>query len=268
MNWEERFGELSAYDAACGIRPLAGIDEAGRGPLAGPVVVAAVVLPNELATPFRIDDSKRLTARRRAGAAEYIREIAVAVNVVVVEREQIDRLNILKATLQGMHKAWSGLESKPALTLIDGNRVPPFITAARAVPQGDQHSLTIACASVIAKVTRDRIMVEMAEKYPEYGFAQHKGYGTAAHVQALRKHGPCDLHRRTFKPVAEARWRREVAELMDDMKICKTVRDLDEIRNVGQTMLDHGPRQHLPPTVLTQLNRMYRERRSYLETQV
>lgn len=200
--WRERFARLAAFDAGQAGEPLAGVDEAGRGPLAGPVACAAVVLPPGL-EPFVINDSKRLTPRQREQAAEVIRRRALAWSVVLVAREEIDRDNILQATLNGMRRAWRELAVRPALTLVDGNRPPAGLAPARLLIGGDGQSLAVACASVLAKVARDAHMVELDARYPGYGFAQHKGYGTAAHLAALRELGPCPEHRRSFAPVAE-----------------------------------------------------------------
>ncbi|HNW92925.1 MAG TPA: ribonuclease HII [bacterium] len=198
--WRERYACLAAFDAGQA-QPLAGIDEAGRGPLAGPVVCAAVVLPPD-GDPFVAGDSKQLSARARAAALVEIKARALAWSVAVVGREEIDRDNILVATLAGMRRAWLQLAVSPALTLIDGNQLPAGVAPAQTLVRGDGTSLAVACASVLAKETRDALMIELDARYPEYGFAQHKGYGTAAHLAALRARGPCPEHRRTFAPVS------------------------------------------------------------------
>lgn len=182
---------------ARGIRLIAGVDEAGRGPLAGPVVAAAVILPPGVTIPG-VDDSKRLTAARRDELFEVILGTALASGVGIVEHEEIDRCNILQATYRAMHKAIAALSVVPEHILVDGNRFDgtgiPFTT----IISGDALSQSIAAASVIAKVTRDRLLCEYDRIYPAYGFARHKGYGTAAHRAAILAYGPCPIHRRTF----------------------------------------------------------------------
>lgn len=187
-----------------GAHPVAGIDEAGRGPLAGPVVAAAVILPER----FRhktLNDSKQLSESDRSEIFEELTNRPdICWSVAVVGCEEIDRFNILRATHQAMRQAAQALAVSPGHVLIDGLPVRPFPFASTAIVKGDGKSLSIAAASVIAKVTRDRIMLEMETLYPVYGFAQHKGYGTPFHLEQLRAHGPCPIHRRTFLPVAEA----------------------------------------------------------------
>lgn len=182
---------------------VAGVDEAGRGPLAGPVVAAAVILPEEF-DGEGLDDSKRLTARRRAGWFERLTTGgAVAWAAAVVEADEIDRINILRATHRAMAEAVRGLGISPGYCLIDGLPVVDFPWPHEAIVKGDSKSLTIAAASVVAKVTRDRLMEGLAEEFPQYGFERHKGYGTREHLDALRRHGPCRAHRRSFQPVAQ-----------------------------------------------------------------
>lgn len=180
---------------------IAGVDEAGRGPLAGPVVVAAVIL--DPACPIRgLADSKVLDAERREQLAILIRAHALAWSVCAVEAGEIDRLNILGATLAGMSRALRRLQPGPALALIDGNRLPPDLPCpGRAIVRGDASEPAISAASILAKTARDRLMLELDHRYPGYGFGQHKGYPTAAHVRALGELGPCPEHRRSFAPV-------------------------------------------------------------------
>ncbi len=179
---------------------LAGVDEAGRGPLAGPVVVAAVILP--LSRRYAVNDSKALTeAERSELAAELLADPEVRHAVVFRSAADIDRLNILRATHEGMREAASRLS--PDLALVDGLPVPDFPVPARFVVKGDARSASIAAASILAKTTRDAYMNELDAKYPGYGFAEHKGYGTRAHLDALAKLGPCPEHRRTFAPVRD-----------------------------------------------------------------
>jgi ribonuclease HII len=194
--------EISLRDS--GVFSVAGIDEAGRGPLAGPVVCAAAILPLE-AKPIGLDDSKKLTPRRRESLyLEITQNPAIRWAVVHISSEEIDRLNILRATHAGMRRAWEKLDPRPPHVLIDGLPVPDFPCPQTALVGGDGISLSIAAASVIAKVERDRAMIEYDQLYPEYDFAKHKGYPTAAHFAKLRKHGPCPIHRRSFATVAQA----------------------------------------------------------------
>lgn len=189
-------------------RPTAGVDEAGRGPLAGPVVAAAVILAPAV-QPAGLADSKRLTAARREQLAVEIRATSLAWAVAWADRAEIDMLNILGATLLAMRRAVLGLAVVPAEVLVDGNRAPRIDCCgrrveARAVIRGDASVPAISAASILAKVTRDAMMRESDALYPGYGFGQHKGYGTSLHRDRLREHGPCDLHRRSFAPVREA----------------------------------------------------------------
>jgi ribonuclease HII len=180
-----------------GISRLAGVDEAGRGPLAGPVVAAAVVLaPGARITG--VDDSKRLLPEERQRLFGVIRERAVAVGVGIVDHLTIDRINILEATRLAMVQALGGLGLQPELVLTDYVTVPGLRCPQRNLVEGDRRSASVAAASIIAKVTRDRIMEEADREYPVYGFGRHKGYGTPEHRMALEQHGPCALHRRTF----------------------------------------------------------------------
>jgi ribonuclease HII len=186
---------------ARGFRFIAGIDEAGRGPLAGPVVAAAVILPEK----FRLgglNDSKQLTEiQRETIFAKLMARAELCWAIAIVEPDEIDRINILRATHEAMRRAVALLRTIPEHALIDGLPVRPFPVQHTALIGGDGRSRSIAAASVIAKVTRDRLMVERDKLYPAYGFAQHKGYGTPQHFSALKEHGPCPLHRRTFLTV-------------------------------------------------------------------
>ena len=180
---------------------IAGIDEAGRGPLAGPVVVSAVILDPDRPIDG-LNDSKQLKASTRDRLYDRIIECAAAYSVVIVEPEFIDQHNILQATLWGMRESAVRLNRPLTECLIDGNRVPPDMPApSRAIVKGDATEPAIMAASILAKVTRDRLMCELALQYPQYGFEVHKGYPTPAHLQALRQFGPCDRHRRSFGPV-------------------------------------------------------------------
>jgi len=183
----------------------AGVDEAGRGPLAGPVVAAAVIL-DERQPIAGLNDSKKLSPARREALFEQIRARALCFAIAEASVEEIDRLNILQATLLAMRRAVAGLRLRPGLVLVDGNRLPVLDCAAEAIVGGDALVPSISAASILAKVYRDRWCVEVDAQYPQYGFAGHKGYGTAAHMDALRAHGACPLHRRSFAPVA-LHWR-------------------------------------------------------------
>ena len=179
------------------IKVICGVDEAGRGPLAGPVCAAAVILPPHLEIPG-LTDSKKLTDKKRRELFPVIREQAIAYGIGYASEQEIDEINILQATFLAMQRALDQLAVRPDLALIDGNREKNFGLPVKTVVKGDSLSANIAAASVLAKVSRDDLMLEMAEKYPEYGFDVHKGYGTKAHYAALTEHGPSPIHRRTF----------------------------------------------------------------------
>lgn len=186
-----------------GVSPVAGIDEAGRGPLAGPVAAAAVILSPDYEHEL-LDDSKKLTElRREALFDELMADERVCWALSYAEVEEIDEINILRATHAAMGRAAQSLKRAPAFCLIDGLDVKGFPIESRGVVKGDGLSLSIAAASVIAKVSRDRRMRAYAKEFPEYGFDRHKGYGTKVHLEALERHGPCCIHRKTFQPVAQ-----------------------------------------------------------------
>jgi ribonuclease HII len=191
---------------SAGYRAIAGVDEVGRGPWAGPVVAAAVILPSDPAAlaPLlgQVDDSKRLTTRQRERLFSPIQQLALATGVGRVEASEIDRFGIAVATKQAMRQALAALAVQPDFVLLDFLTLPDLPSPQRGVPHGDACSLSIAAASIIAKVTRDRWMAEQETNFPGYGFARHKGYGTAAHHAALVRLGPCALHRLSFAPVA------------------------------------------------------------------
>ena len=196
-----------SLEVACRARGhlvIAGVDEAGRGPLAGPVVAGAAILPEDFRCAH-LDDSKKLTERRREQLFERLTEDPrVTWSVAFVEADEIDRLNILRATHRAMALAVEKLKRQVDYCLIDGLRVEGFPFNHLGVIKGDGLSLSIAAASILAKVSRDRHMLELAEEFPQYGFERHKGYGTKVHLEALRKHGPCRIHRRSFQPVAQS----------------------------------------------------------------
>jgi len=194
--------ELENEVRQAGYCRVAGVDEAGRGPLAGPVVAAAVVLPEGFPVQG-VDDSKKLTPRRRERLYDVIRRQACAVGVGIVEPGEIDRLNILQAALRAMTVAVAHLDPAPDCLLIDGLHGLPLPLAQRAVPGGDACCVSIAAASIVAKVTRDRIMEGYDARYPQYGFARHKGYPTRAHQDAIARFGCCPIHRQTFRGVKE-----------------------------------------------------------------
>ena len=180
-----------------GFKIICGVDEAGRGPLAGPVCAAAVILPKGLVIPG-LTDSKKLTDKKRRELFPIIKEQAIAYGIGLASHEEIDEINILQATYLAMERALAQLTVKPDIAMIDGNRAKDFGLPVRTVVKGDSLSMNIAAASILAKVTRDDLLVEMAEKYPEYSFEVHKGYGTKAHYEALRQHGASAIHRKTF----------------------------------------------------------------------
>ena len=193
LKMHERENELRGS----GIKYIAGVDEAGRGPLAGPVFAAAVIL-NENEIIEGLNDSKKLSEKRREALFDVICEKAVAYSICAVDEKRIDKINILNATMEAMAGAVGKLEITPEYVLIDGNKCPEIGIPCESLVKGDSKSASIAAASILAKVSRDRYITEIAEKYPEYGFEKHKGYGTKAHTDAILEHGPCEIHRHTF----------------------------------------------------------------------
>ena len=190
--WEiENGGFAEGYQIVCGV------DEAGRGPLAGPVCAAAVILPANAEIPG-LNDSKKLTDKKRRELMPIIKEMALAYGIAFADEHEIDEINILQATYLAMQRAIDQLSVRPDLALVDGNRAGNFGLPVKTVVKGDSLSASIAAASVLAKVTRDDLMLQMAEQYPQYGFEIHKGYGTKAHYAALTEHGPSPIHRMTF----------------------------------------------------------------------
>jgi len=198
--------EMNVFELACqqsGYKQIAGIDEAGRGALAGPVIAAAVILP----THCRIEglrDSKQLSPKQRARLFDEIHDVAVSVGIGSVDHRGIDRLNILEAALLAMRKAVEKLTPSPDYLLVDGLHLPEVGIVGEAIPKGDSKSYSIAAASIIAKVTRDRLMAELDPIYPNYGFSRHKGYPTSQHRQAIAQFGASEIHRRTFKLLPDA----------------------------------------------------------------
>ncbi len=194
---DARLFAMTAYERAYEADVLCGVDEAGRGPLAGPVVAGAVILPKGCQIRY-LDDSKKLSEKRRAQLFDEISEVAVAIGVGIVSPARIDAINILQATYEAMREAVASLRVCPTRLLVDAVTIPEVGIAQVPIVKGDAKSLSIAAASVIAKVTRDRVMQAYGEDMPQYGFEKHKGYGTAAHIQAIRAYGPSPIHRATF----------------------------------------------------------------------
>lgn len=193
MNWieYEQNAELKGYKAICGV------DEAGRGPLAGPVCAAAVILPPTTIIDG-VNDSKKLTEKKRETLFEVIKETAVSYCIAYASVEEIESINILNATMLAMKRAVEGLEVKADYAMIDGNKMPPIDIDGETIVKGDAKSMSIACASILAKVSRDRLLYEYAKEYPQYQFDKHKGYGTVAHREAILEYGPCPYHRMSF----------------------------------------------------------------------
>ncbi len=184
---------------------ICGVDEAGRGPLAGPVFSAAVILPEGLIIEG-VNDSKKLSEKKREALFDVICEKSLSYNISAVDENTIDDINILQATYKAMTDAVDGLDLKPDVVLIDGNRIPPQLKVrSKAIVKGDAQSMSIACASILAKVSRDRFMLKIAEMYPEYMFEKHKGYGTALHIEKIKEFGPSPVHRRSFLKKIEAK---------------------------------------------------------------
>ena len=196
----ERTEKMLIYDREVWLKGsyAAGIDEAGRGPLAGPVVASAVVFPKDVFFTG-VNDSKKLTPKKREEIFQIIKERALSIGIGVVDSGEIDRINILQATYKAMRIAVSELSVSPLFLLVDGRAIPDVLWPQKPIVRGDSLSFSIAAASIIAKVTRDRMMVEFHQMYPEYGFNKHKGYGTKEHVLSVRKFGMCPIHRRSFK---------------------------------------------------------------------
>ncbi|MEH7382505.1 ribonuclease HII [Bacillus sp. JJ1533] len=201
---EQQYKEMSQYEQALynkGITYIAGVDEVGRGPLAGPVVAAAVILPQDAYLPG-LNDSKKLSEQKREELFQQINECAISVGIGIIQANVIDDVNIYQATKQAMKKAILGLSVKPDHLLVDAMEIPVNIPQTSII-KGDANSVSIAASSIIAKVTRDRLMVRLSHAYPQYGFENHMGYGTAYHLEALKKYGVTSEHRRSFAPIRE-----------------------------------------------------------------
>ena len=193
MNWLE----FEQQAAAKGYSAICGVDEAGRGPLAGPVCAAAVILPENTVIDG-VNDSKKLSEKKREALFDVICETARSYSIAYTSVEEIEELNILNATMLAMKRAVEGLDVKADYAMIDGNRTPDLEIESEYIIKGDAKSMSVACASILAKVSRDRLLYEYAKEYPQYGFEKHKGYGTKAHTEALKEYGPCPYHRMSF----------------------------------------------------------------------
>ena len=193
MDWLEFEKEALAK----GYKSVCGVDEAGRGPLAGPVCAAAVILPEGVIIDG-VNDSKKLSEKKRESLFDVIREQALSYSIAYATVDEIEEINILNATMLAMRRAIDGLDIKADYAMIDGNKIPPLDIDAECIVKGDAKYMSIACASILAKVSRDRLLYKYAEEYPMYGFDKHKGYGTKVHREAILKYGPCPYHRKSF----------------------------------------------------------------------
>lgn len=193
MDWLEFEKEALAK----GYKSVCGVDEAGRGPLAGPVCAAAVILPEGVIIDG-VNDSKKLSEKKRESLFDVIREQVLSYSIAYATVDEIEEINILNATMLAMRRAIDGLDIKADYAMIDGNKIPPIDIDAECIVKGDAKSMSIACASILAKVSRDRLLYKYAEEYPMYGFDKHKGYGTKVHREAILKYGPCPYHRKSF----------------------------------------------------------------------
>ena len=193
MDWLEFEKEALAK----GYKSVCGVDEAGRGPLAGPVCAAAVILPEGVIIDG-VNDSKKLSEKKRESLFDVIREQALSYSIAYATVDEIEEINILNATMLAMRRAIDGLDIKADYAMIDGNKIPPIDIDAECIVKGDAKSMSIACASILAKVSRDRLLYKYAEEYPMYGFDKHKGYGTKVHREAILKYVPCQYHRKSF----------------------------------------------------------------------
>ena len=258
---QEQLLKIERSIHADGIEIIAGVDEAGRGPLAGPVVAAAVILPADVDLAG-LDDSKKLSATRREQLYERVTAQAVAWGVGMVDNVGIDDIGILEATMTAMRQAVDNLGVKPDIAIIDGNRAPELPYRTRAIVDGDAKSLSIAAASVIAKVWRDRLMAEMDAVYPGYGFARHKGYGAPPHVGAIHRYGPCPIHRLCFRLVPDTSPEGTVFASFNDRLANALTLDMLERAARGIARC----RDSLKASELIKLRDIYRERRDRLDT--
>lgn len=243
-----------------GYTAIAGIDEAGRGPLAGPVVAAAVILPPDAVFPG-LDDSKKLSAAKREDLYAAVTSQATAWGIGMAEHDEIDDIGILDAAMGSMRRAVENMGMNPDIALIDGNRPPNLACPWRTIVSGDSRCRVIAAASVIAKVTRDRMMIEMDNVFPGYGFARHKGYGCASHAEAIRKKGPCSIHRLSFKLVPESAPPGTCTAILNQRLCNAPTRNLLERAASGIARCS----DHLRASELDMLRAVYRDRRDRLD---
>ncbi|MCE5248856.1 ribonuclease HII [bacterium] len=256
----ERLLAIERSLMAEGKKLIAGVDEAGRGPLAGPVVAGAVILPDGVCL-LGLDDSKKMTAKHREEMFERITSQAVAWGIGMAENDEIDEIGILEATMKAMRIAVENLHVRPDIVIVDGNRAPGLPCEERAVVDGDALSLSVAAASVIAKVSRDRIMADMDGMFPGYGFARHKGYGCSSHIEAIRRLGPCDIHRFSFGIVPEsappgtvfAILKKRLLKAMTGASFDRAAQGIARIRD------------HIPESELEILRKVYCDRRAKLK---
>lgn len=228
---KERFRKMQKFEKelfANDYQLIGGVDEAGRGPLAGPVAAAVVILPQEIFIPG-LNDSKKLSEKKREELFSVIQEQAIDLGVGIINSTRIDEINILNANYEAMQEAIADLEKTPDYLLVDGEEIPEIDIEQEKVVDGDARSISIAAASIIAKVTRDRMLVEYAKEYPEYGFAGHKGYGTAEHIAALKEHGPCEIHRYSFSKVKEAALGEDYHLFKEGLEKAESVAELESI---------------------------------------
>ena len=259
---EARMRELESRLWDSGLTMVAGVDEVGRGCLAGPVVAAAVVLSPD-AIPPGLDDSKKLKPERRLQLREEVATQAVCVGIGVVDVADIDRLNILEASMEAMRRALAGLDPRvPEHVLVDGARTPGSPYAETAIVDGDARSASIAAASIVAKVHRDEMMISYAEQYPRYGFASNKGYGSAHHRAAIEQYGPCPLHRRSFRPLAESLRPEPSQTYLAFAEGFRSSRHLTELESLGRSLAQRGCA--IAAQELADLRRLYRDRRRRL----
>ena len=256
----ERMLAIERRLRARGVQHIAGVDEAGRGPLAGPVVAAAAILPEDALIPG-LNDSKVLSPQRREALFEHIQRVALDFSIGQATAAEIDRINILQATYLAMRRALEGLSVPPDRVLVDGNGLPGGPYPEIAVVDGDATSLSIAAASIVAKVTRDRQMEAYDREYPAYGFAGHKGYGSREHLQALRQHGPCPIHRRSFQGVAGLHAGRSEDFQIFSEGIAQAA-DPAQLKAIGRSIA--GARESLPSEEIEGLRKLYARRQKAL----
>ncbi|MCK8825643.1 ribonuclease HII [Fuchsiella alkaliacetigena] len=259
---KERLKRMQRYEKELrkqGYSLIGGIDEAGRGPLAGPVVAAVVILPPEIYIQG-LNDSKQLSEAKREKLFAVIQKQAIDLGVGIVEAGEIDKINIRQANYRAMRQAIDSLTESPDYLLVDGEEIPGIEIEQQKVVDGDQLSISIAAASIIAKVTRDRILVEYDQQYPEYGFKKHKGYGTEEHVAALEEVGPCAIHRYSFSKVKEAALSEDYRLFAQGLKEAQSIAELEA---VAQTIQDCG--ELLSELELAELRQLFKKEKQSLE---